>query len=400
VSTPLLAEVLRHSSGANSRIHGQTHWAGVAAAGYTLCKMTLEADAAVVLLFALFHDSMRENDGRDPDHGQRAATLAHKLRDEGTFTLSDERMDVLERALIAHDRGQVSEDPTIGACWDSDRLTLWRLNRQPDARLLSTRAAKALTEPLASQQYGLLRYEWLALFLNYDILTDGAVSADMGGSPYERAPGESVYLRFGDLPEGGRSCLLAGMGREFGVSAYAGTRSEAGDATVVLDFRRAVLGIDTRYLASLLWKARPLYIVEGQHVGFGGMGEPVLADARIVEEVPAASAGVLPSRTRYKALIEAWRLKREGRDPSPDAFAGKPEPDERPYAPLAAGGLGEAVDEALDEGVRVYKALLKKWGVEETHEQSRASPSFATPARKKDPWQHTSWNQSPWNQKF
>jgi hypothetical protein len=59
VSTPnLVSEVLRHASGAKSRIHGPGHWAGVAAAGYALCEMTPEADPLVVFLFALLHDSM------------------------------------------------------------------------------------------------------------------------------------------------------------------------------------------------------------------------------------------------------------------------------------------------------------------------------------------------------
>jgi hypothetical protein len=36
----------------------------------------------------------------------------------------------------------VSDDPTIGACWDADRLNLWRLGRRPDDRLLSTDTAR------------------------------------------------------------------------------------------------------------------------------------------------------------------------------------------------------------------------------------------------------------------
>ena len=34
-----------------------------------------EADAEVVATFALIHDSQRQSDGYDPDHGRRAATL-------------------------------------------------------------------------------------------------------------------------------------------------------------------------------------------------------------------------------------------------------------------------------------------------------------------------------------
>jgi uncharacterized protein len=50
----------------------------------------------------------------------------------------------LRAALIEHDRGLVSDDPTIGAAWDADRLDLTRLGIRPRAALLSTGAAKAM----------------------------------------------------------------------------------------------------------------------------------------------------------------------------------------------------------------------------------------------------------------
>ena len=37
--------------------------------------------------------------------------------------------------------GEVSADPTIGCCWDADRLELARFGRHPIARFLSTAAA-------------------------------------------------------------------------------------------------------------------------------------------------------------------------------------------------------------------------------------------------------------------
>lgn len=109
----------------------------MAAAGLTLLDSTPDADPLVVLLFALFHDSMRESDGHDPEHGEPRAPLARRMRDAGCYELDE-------------------------------------------ARLLT--------------------------------------------------------------------------------------------------------GLDTRFLAWLLQQGRPLYVVEGRQVGIGGMAEPVLADARIVEE--------------------------------------------------------------------------------------------------------------------
>jgi len=53
--------------------------------------------AALVFLFALFHDSMRINDSFDPLHGPRAAVLARELHG-GTFDLGDAEMDLLKEA--------------------------------------------------------------------------------------------------------------------------------------------------------------------------------------------------------------------------------------------------------------------------------------------------------------
>jgi hypothetical protein len=40
-------------------------------------------------------------------------------------------------------RHRHSADPTIGACWDADRLNLWRVGVAPARRLLSTAAARS-----------------------------------------------------------------------------------------------------------------------------------------------------------------------------------------------------------------------------------------------------------------
>ncbi|MBE9561765.1 MAG: hypothetical protein IMF12_02710, partial [Proteobacteria bacterium] len=50
----------------NSRVHGPEHWTRVERNGLYLCKQN-SADTDVIKLFALFHDSMRLNDGWDAD---------------------------------------------------------------------------------------------------------------------------------------------------------------------------------------------------------------------------------------------------------------------------------------------------------------------------------------------
>ncbi len=138
----LVADVLERSAGKDSSLNGEGHWRRVAAAGLALPPETPEADPAVVFLFALFHDSMRFNDGHDPLHGPRGAALARELRGEA-FDLEDAKMDLLRCACEEHTNGGVVRDRTVGVCWDADRLNLWRVGIRPDPRWLSTEAARS-----------------------------------------------------------------------------------------------------------------------------------------------------------------------------------------------------------------------------------------------------------------
>ena len=138
----LVEAVLERSTGKDSSIHGESHWQRVAAAGLTLLPETPGADPALVFLFALFHDSMRLNDNYDPLHGPRGAALARKLRGEA-FDLEYAEMSLLAFACEEHTNGDVSSDPTVGVCWDADRLNLWRVGIRPNPRFLSTEAARS-----------------------------------------------------------------------------------------------------------------------------------------------------------------------------------------------------------------------------------------------------------------
>jgi uncharacterized protein len=140
---PILEELFEHATGKTSAVHGPEHWQRVCAAGLTLCERDERADPLLVFLFALFHDAMREHDSVDPDHAQRGAELARRLL-EGR--ISADRLEVLETACTLHDAGCTSTHPTIAACWDADRLNLWRVGVEPDPDLLSTEAAPALIQ--------------------------------------------------------------------------------------------------------------------------------------------------------------------------------------------------------------------------------------------------------------
>jgi uncharacterized protein len=139
---PLLAAVRARSTGIGSQIHGERHWRTVGANGLWLAETVWEADTRVVLLFALLHDTMRLNDARDPEHGPRAAAFAAELHEEGLLAVTGTQLELLRHACFEHADGTVSDDPTVGVCWDADRLDLPRVGITPVPELLSTIAAR------------------------------------------------------------------------------------------------------------------------------------------------------------------------------------------------------------------------------------------------------------------
>lgn len=132
--------------------HGWDHWMRVLETGQILVADN-GADMRIVELFALLHDSCRQNDGHDPQHGPRAALFAEELCGV-FFKLGKEAMEVLLLAIRDHTRGYIHPDPTIQVCWDADRLDLPRVNIQPDPGFFGTRAAKRLLEFSAAERKG------------------------------------------------------------------------------------------------------------------------------------------------------------------------------------------------------------------------------------------------------
>lgn len=120
--------------------HGPAHWQRVALNGKHLCEHTPGADWEVVSLFALFHDSMRDNELIDPEHGSRGAKLAFDLGVVPDL-LDPEQWGLFFNACFNHDKGQITDDPTIGVCWDADRLDLPRIGIMPSVRYMSTEEA-------------------------------------------------------------------------------------------------------------------------------------------------------------------------------------------------------------------------------------------------------------------
>lgn len=137
-----VAAVLGRAGISRSPIHGFAHWASVERNGLFLARSS-GADLAVVRLFAYLHDIRRASDGLDPGHGRRGADLARAMRGELEL-LPDDRFELLCLACEGHTDSLHHEDPTIGTCWDADRLDLGRVGKSPDPALLNTRAARAL----------------------------------------------------------------------------------------------------------------------------------------------------------------------------------------------------------------------------------------------------------------
>lgn len=126
-------------------IHGPDHWRRVEDFGLRVAASS-GADLRVVRLFAVFHDACRRSDDWDPAHGPRGGDLAQRLRGRGTSLdeLDDHGFDLLLQACRGHTGGRTTTDPTVGTCWDADRLDLPRAFIWPSAAYLSTVAARDL----------------------------------------------------------------------------------------------------------------------------------------------------------------------------------------------------------------------------------------------------------------
>lgn len=138
IDLTLVERVLAGAWRRESPLHGDEHWRCVAASGLALAARDPRADRALVLAFGLLHDTRRENESYDPGHGARAAVYALELG----LPFEAARLTLLCEAIELHSDGLVSEDATIAACWDADRLHLPRVGIDPRQDLFSTAHAR------------------------------------------------------------------------------------------------------------------------------------------------------------------------------------------------------------------------------------------------------------------
>ena len=124
----------------DSSIHGIEHWEAVHKNALFL-GMQPGVDLLVVRLFSYIHDCKREDDGYDEHHGARAAHFVQELADNGHLSeLTTDQIAKLVEACHYHNLGAVSDDQTVGACFDADRLDLLRseVTIVPDPKLMNT----------------------------------------------------------------------------------------------------------------------------------------------------------------------------------------------------------------------------------------------------------------------
>lgn len=131
-------------------LHGPQHWKRVNAIGQKIAENVERVDPKVVCAFAFLHDCCRVDEGQDEEHGERAAFQIRKM---DWLDLSHAQLRLLDAAISQHSKGFVIEEqPTIAACWDADRLDLFRLHITPDPELLSLPYSRQLLENYLSKQ--------------------------------------------------------------------------------------------------------------------------------------------------------------------------------------------------------------------------------------------------------
>ena len=131
-----------HSQWTLGALHGIGHWDRVYQNGQKL--LTPDTNPLVIGLFAYLHDSCRIDDGEDPYHGKRAADWIDTLKGTYLKGVSNEEIELLKEACRLHTTELKTDNPTIDACFDSDRLDLWRVGIIPDPARLATEKGKEI----------------------------------------------------------------------------------------------------------------------------------------------------------------------------------------------------------------------------------------------------------------
>jgi len=133
--------------------HGLRHWKEVDLNGQMLALQE-GVDPVVVHLFAYLHDCKRVEDNGDYEHGERAAEFVQECRVLGKLDfINDAQYALLWEACNFHNKGTISENPTVGACFDADRIELIRVGIIPKIELMSTPMGKRIASRMQKCRY-------------------------------------------------------------------------------------------------------------------------------------------------------------------------------------------------------------------------------------------------------
>ena len=140
----LRAFAIKHTRMGRFSVHGIVHWDRVANNADLL--NTSDVDLLVVKAFAYVHDVERNDDGYDLQHGPRAAALVDEIRDTELAFLNDDEILQLKKACELHTSTWRTEDATVNACFDADRLDLGRVGIAPNPGKMATVQGHILAE--------------------------------------------------------------------------------------------------------------------------------------------------------------------------------------------------------------------------------------------------------------
>ncbi|MDX2470608.1 MAG: hypothetical protein QNL04_08530 [SAR324 cluster bacterium] len=131
----LIGTVLQNYALHKDGTHGLNHWLRVMYFGVKIAQQR-SINMNFVILFALIHDSQRQEGWEDEEHGLRAAeslTNFPWLQDY----ITHEELEKLFFAIMFHNKGITSKDQLIQTCWDADRLDLPRVGISLDPEYFS-----------------------------------------------------------------------------------------------------------------------------------------------------------------------------------------------------------------------------------------------------------------------
>ena len=140
----IIDQILKDATAYQDGCHGIAHWDRVAEYA-RIISIHEKFDGWLLRLFAYFHDCQRLDDGRDLEHGPRAADYLMQWTPEA-LNISEDKQRRLEFACRYHTCEIPTEDRLIRACWDCDRLDIGRVGIAVDTTFLFTDTAKRIAE--------------------------------------------------------------------------------------------------------------------------------------------------------------------------------------------------------------------------------------------------------------